>query len=83
MFGFSRKEVSLDMYNTLAGRVADLNGRLAALELEQEAFRNKILRKSSANSEEPKELNKSDGGLIKSPWVSPASSSVSQAKKKG
>jgi len=83
MFGLFSKKQDLDHYTTLAARVADLNGRLAALELEQEAFRNKILRKSSANSEIPKELNKPEGGLLTAPWVSPASSSVSPVKKKG
>jgi len=83
MFGLFSKKVNSDEYNTLAVRIADLNGRLAALELEQEAFRNKILRKSSANTELPKELNKPEGGLILQPWASPQSSSVSPVKKKG
>lgn len=83
MFGFFRKTPSEDTYTTLALRIADLNGRLTALELEQEAFRNKILRKSSANSDLPKELNKPEGGLLLTPWHSQASSSVSPVKKKG
>lgn len=83
MFGFTRKQPDLDHYTTLAARVAELNGRLVALELEQEAFRNKVLRKSSANSEEPKQLNKPEGGLIAAPWVSPQSSSAAPVKKKG
>lgn len=83
MFGFTRKQPDLDHYTTLAARVADINGRLASLELEQESFRNKILRRSSANSDEPKQLNKPEGGLIPNVWHSPVNSSVSPVKKKG
>jgi len=83
MFGFTRKQPTEDHYTTLAVRVAELNARLTSLELEQESFRNKILRKSSANSETPKELNKPEGGLIVTPWASPAVSSALPAKKKG
>jgi hypothetical protein len=59
---FFARKVNSEEYETLLKRISELQGRIVNLELEQEAFRNKVLRKIQ------KEPRTESGSL---PWMTP------------
>ncbi len=54
----------LEQYETLTKRIIDVSARVTALELNEEAFRNKVLRKVQKAKEEPEDISTERPGII-------------------
>jgi len=58
------KTMEINDYETITKRVVDLSARISVLELNEEAFRNKVLRKIQKPKEESEDINSIRPGII-------------------
>jgi len=56
--------MQINDYETITKRVVDLSARISVLELNEEAFRNKVLRKMQKPREDTEDINTSRPGII-------------------
>lgn len=57
-------QLSLEQYETLSKRWIDVDARISRLELNEESFRDKVLRKIQKPKEQPEELSTNRPGII-------------------
>jgi hypothetical protein len=57
-------QLSLEQYETLSKRWIDVDARISRLELNEESFRDKVLRKIQKPKEQTEELNTNRPGII-------------------
>ena len=56
--------MQINDYETITKRVVDLSARISVLELNEEAFRNKVLRKMQKPREETEDINTTRPGIL-------------------
>ena len=71
MWPFNRKPepvqpspLTLEQYETLSKRWIDVDARVSRLELNEEGFRDKVLRKLQKAKEKPEDINTERPGII-------------------